>query len=415
MKPSVFILLLLLSLPALSCEETLRQRPSEYFTMGDPVERGSRYSNLWTDNTGKVFMSWLLRVEDNLYALQYADFDSLNWGETSTVRIGEDFFVNWADFPSVVSLDGEPVAFHWLRQVEGGPHAYHIDIAFRDESGRWSNIVTPHLDGTPTEHGFVSMAPLSGESVVAVWLDGRQTEGRSEEGYDDPDHAMTIRSAEVHADGRVERQRVIDSMVCDCCPTGMVREGEELLLVYRGRTDGEVRDILIARYDISSGEWSEPVSVYDDGWEIAGCPVNGPRIDSRGDLVAVAWFTAAGEEPQVRLALSRDGGESFESPVQINRGTPLGRVDVKIGPDGRIYVSWLERMDENFASLELQQVDPLEGLQKQYRIATADMGRGSGTPRMTPARDGLILTWTQTEPLRRTRNAWVPWERFEND
>ena len=50
--------------------------------------------------------------------------------------------------------------------------------------------------------------------------------------------------------------------------------------VYRDRTEAEIRDIAIVR--LVDGIWSDPALVSADGWEIAGCPVNGPAIDSAG-------------------------------------------------------------------------------------------------------------------------------------
>ena len=33
-------------------------------------------------------------------------------------------------------------------------------------------------------------------------------------------------------------------------------------------------------------------AVYNDGWKIAACPVNGPAVAANGKRVALAWFTA---------------------------------------------------------------------------------------------------------------------------
>ena len=89
------------------------------------------------------------------------------------------FFANWADVPSVVRLPDGAMVAHWL-QVSG-PGKYSCDVMLRhspDDGRTWSAPLTPHHDGTETEHGFVvSIVPwpgsVFGSSFGVVWLDGR--------------------------------------------------------------------------------------------------------------------------------------------------------------------------------------------------------------------------------------------------
>ena len=74
---------------------------------------------------------------------------------------------------------------------------------------------------------------------------------------------------------------------------------------YRDRSEAEIRDIAVRR--LVGGEWSEPVHVGEDNWEIRGCPVNGPALAARGEDVAIAWFTGAGGTAKVSVAFSADG------------------------------------------------------------------------------------------------------------
>ena len=45
------------------------------------------------------------------------------------------------------------------------------------------------------------------------------------------------------------------------------------VVVYRDRSEQEIRDISIVR--LHDGKWSQPSSVFEDNWKINGCPVNG--------------------------------------------------------------------------------------------------------------------------------------------
>ncbi len=402
-------LLLICMIPfvILSCQGDLQQ-PVYLYTFNNPAETGSRFPYLFTDNTGKLYMSWLTYIEEEIYAFEYATYDGTFWDVPPAVMVGTNFFVNWADFPSLVGLDGNAVAAHWLRKIEGGPYAYNVQIQFRDSvTGRWDTPITPHLDGTPTEHGFVSMQPLSESRVLAIWLDGRNTEGRGHGEYDDPEKAMMLRSAEISSDGEITRKRVIDAMVCDCCQTDLVPVEDGFIAVYRGRSEGEIRDILISRYSSETGEWSEPRTVHNDGWEIRACPVNGPRVVADGNHVAVVWFTEADEERKVLLARSADGGETFQEPITIASGEhTLGRADIVLGDEGIIYVTWLERRAEA-GHVMMMRVNPDGSLNEPVLKGITSSSRSSGFPRIAKVDNEIIIAWTQTEPLVRVRTARV--------
>lgn len=397
----------------LSCGED-RQQPVHMYSLNNPAETGSRYANLYQDDTGSIYMSWLEYIEEDIYALRYAVYDNEQWGPAQSIRVATDFFVNWADFPSVTGLSGEPVAAHWLKKIEGGPYAYNVEIAFPDaDTGRWTNVITPHQDGTATEHGFVSMEPLSEDTVLAIWLDGRNTEGREHHQYEDISQAMTLRSAEISSSGEISREREIDNVVCDCCQTDLIAVDGGYLAVYRGRTEDEIRDIRITRYDLETGEWSEPAKVHEDGWKIMACPVNGPRILANGDHVAVTWYTGADDEPRVLLARSTDGGNTFEDPITVadaELGT-VGRPDLILTEEGTIYVSWLQQRG-GLGNVMISRILPNGSLGQETVVGLTASTRSSGFPRMKKTDDSIIISWTQTEPLVRVRTARVGLEMF---
>lgn len=361
------------------------------------------------DNTGMITMSWTLRIDEEMYALQYANYDNGRWSAPTTIHVGTDFFVNWADFPSAVSKDGELVAAHRLRKIEGGTYAYNVNLFFPGEGARsWTVPITPHDDGTATEHGFVSMEPLSEDKVLAMWLDGRHTEHRGHDEYGDPSQSMTLRSAEVSADGAVNRPVEIDGMVCDCCQTDMIRTEDGAIAVYRGRTEDEIRDIYVSRYDLESGSWSEPATIYDDGWQISGCPVNGPRIETNGEIVVVSWFTQADGESSVKVSISEDGGVTFQEPTVITNERVIGRTDVIVRDNGDVYVSWME--DRNgVGDIMLQRLGE-ESAAMPLRMGITSSNRRSGMPRMVETEDSILFAWTQTDPHMRIRTALFPFD-----
>jgi hypothetical protein len=408
--PRVFCLLAATLFLFISCSEEL-QRPVFEYTFTNPAAVGSRYPNLYTDSTGVVYMSWTIGIEEDIYALQYSRLIEGRWTEPETVAVNTEFFVNWADFPSVVGQNNEATAAHWLRKIEGGLYAYNVQVSLRGENGdRWSQTVTPHDDGAPVEHGFVSMEPLENGNTLVIWLDGRETEERADDEYSDISMAMTLRSAEITPEGDVVRSRLVDPTVCDCCPTDLVRSGEDVYAVYRNRTGEEIRDIYQAKYNTAAGEWDTPSAVAEDGWQISACPVNGPRIEADGDRLAVAWFTGVEDTSRVKLAISTNGGDSFNAPEIIAEGNNLGRADVLLKDDGTVYVSWLGNR-EGLGEVMLQKINPDGTRELPFRVGVTDISRSSGFPRMADAGEFILVAWTQTDPNLNVRTARVPFSQ----
>src|SRR5215207_2642270 len=87
-----------------------------------PAGSDSREPELTASAGGRVIMSWIERVGEKRYALRFASRDAAGWSEPRTVAEGENWFVNWADFPSVIELSDGSLAAHWL--VKSGPGTY---------------------------------------------------------------------------------------------------------------------------------------------------------------------------------------------------------------------------------------------------------------------------------------------------
>lgn len=349
-----------------------------------PVGPESGQPRLQTGPAGAVWLSWVDPLGEGRHALRYATFEDTTWSDPETVATGTDWFVNWADLPSVQPLPDGRVAAHYLESNGPSALAYAVRVVQGAGDG-WHPAVTPHDDGTPTEHGFVSLLPWN-DGVLSVWLDGRKMSG------DGHGHGeMTLRAGVVDSTGAVERRAVLDDRTCECCATDAVRADGEALVAYRDRSADEVRDIALVRYD--GTQWSDPTRLHADGWQIEGCPVNGPALAAQGGRVAVAWFTAAGGVPRVKAALSEDGGRHFADPVVVTKGATEGRVDVALLDDGTAAVSWLEPHDDR-GRVRARAVSADRATASPTTIATVpSTARRVGVPKIVRGRDRLYATW----------------------
>ncbi len=341
-----------------------------------PAGAGSAQASLAVGPDGRVYLSWIEPAGEQRHALKFSVLGDSSWSAPHTIAEGSNWFVNWADFPALAILPGGSMAAHWLERSGPDTYAYDVRIVRSSDAGAtWSAPVTPHRDSTQTEHGFVSMFPAPDGSLGAVWLDGREmTEGEEGHGHGN----MTLRYATIGGTGGASAEVMLDGMVCECCQTSAAISARGPVVVYRDRLEGELRDISVVR--LVDGAWTTPQSVARDGWKIDGCPVNGPAIAAMDRAVAVAWFTAAGDTPRVKLAFSADDG------------SPSGRVDVVLLDDGSAVVSWLERV-AGAAELRARRITPGGELAPAMTVAPSGTARSSGFPRMVRSGNDLLFSW----------------------
>jgi hypothetical protein len=358
----------------------------------DPVSSaGSAEPHLASTPGGGVVLSWLEPFENGV-ALRAAMLDGNRWSAPLAVASGDNWFVNWADFPSVVPITDTLWAAHWLVRTPGGIYSYNIAIAVSNDGGNtWSEPVTPHDDGTATEHGFVSLY-RSNDSIGAIWLDGRNMAG--DEHGTEHGGGMTLRSALIDHGATIVGTQLVDELVCDCCQTDVATGRNGPIAVYRNRSDGEIRDIHVVR--AVNGVWQSNKAVADDGWKISACPVNGPAIAGDGNSIAVAWYSAANNDSQVKVAWSSDDAVSFGETTAIDVASPVGRVDIELLKDGSAVVSWLRSAGGGSAEVCLRKISTNGDLGPVHVVASTGIDRMSGFPQMIRGGDDLIIAWTDT-------------------
>ncbi len=345
----------------------------------------------------KLYMTWV-EQKDSLAILNYSIYYNQKWTPTETVVSGTDWFINWADFPTVAINDGTIMAT-FLQKSAQGTYDYDVKYTLRDAAtGKWSIPKTLHNDGIAAEHGFVSLLPYQ-DGFFATWLDGRNTK-TSANIHDPHEHsgagAMTLRSAVIGKDGTVSLRTELDNRICDCCNTAVAQSDQGIVIVYRDRSDGEIET-----RDIYRTIWKEDATiagtpVFNDNWKINGCPVNGPAIDADGNKVVTAWFTAANDTPQVLVAFSSDGGLNFGNTIRVDTSDAIGRVDVVLTEDGSAMVLWMEPKGEDVV-LQLKKIYKDGSSDAAQTITQLSGERMSGFPQIERIGNNLFISYTDVQ------------------
>jgi hypothetical protein len=347
--------------------------------LASPAAPGSLVPRLTVAPDGTVWMSWVTTQDDGMHLLQASALRDRAWSKPLEIARGREWFVNWADFPSLMVADEQFMAAHWLAKRPGGTYAYDVIMSVSADNGQtWTAPFSPHDDGTATEHGFVSLFPAE-PGFGAVWLDGRNmaassdTPASADSGHGHGPGGMTLRSALLDRDGTLREGTELDGLTCDCCQTGAAVTTAGPLVVYRDRDGEEVRDIYYSAY--REGRWTQEMQVAD---------------------------------PAVRAAFYSDATGNFGPPVEVDRDRPLGRVDSVLLTDGSAVISWVAALDEQRAVIRYRRIWPDGRRGALNTLAEIPASRASGFPQMAPGGDGLVFAWTAPGESSRVLTATAP-------
>ena len=340
---------------------------------------------------GGMVMSWT-EPDGEGFAVKTATLQDGNWSTPVTATTSKNLFVNWADFPTIAAFTDGTLAVSWLQQSAQISYSYDINIVLSSDSGQtWGSPIQPHDDQSMQQHGFLTLLPTAQDKMLAVWLDAR--EYNSQDFGGSFNNAVQLRSTIIGKDGTLGSDTPLDLRACSCCQTSASITGDgTVLIAYRDRTADEIRDIsIVRRYN---GVWSDPVNIHADGWEISGCPVNGPAIDAHTTNAVVAWFTGADDLPTVKVAFSEDSGATFGTAFQVDTGEGVGRLSTLMLATGEALISWVDWTGDGEA-LILCRATKSEGCIARQTITRHAVSGSFNFPKLERSGDTIYLAWTQ--------------------
>ena len=355
-----------------------------------PVSDSCAEPYLFTDKNGAVYLSWIEKKGKNS-SLKFSTLLKDQWSKPVTISSGNNWFVNWADYPVVVTDGKNNLLAHFLEKSDTAKFTYDIKMITSNDDGKfWSHPKLLHDDGKKAEHGFVSIMPYK-EHFFVSWLDGRKTAVESDDAHHEGHHGeMTLRAAMLDKSGNKTNEWELDGKVCDCCQTSVAITDNGPVVVYRDRSDDEIRDMSIVRY--VNGQWTAPKTVFPDLWKIKACPVNGPRADAMGNNLAIAMFSMKDKKGQVKVVFSEDGGNSFKEPVRIDEGNAIGRIAIVMLDNKTAMVSWMEG-----PQIKAVRVHADGTKEPSILISSSSESRSGGFPQMTKSGDNLYFAWTDNK------------------
>lgn len=122
--------------------------------------------------------------------------------------------------------------------------------------------------------------------------------------------------------------------------------------------------------------------------------MNGPALAVRGQHTWATWYTEGKDgTPRVLAAVATEKKRAdFDLPIEIARGTCLGRSTVVTLDDGSAVIIWLD-VDEvaETGTIRARRVTPDRRLGPAITLGKVPPSRASGFPRAAPGGSGRVI------------------------
>jgi len=267
------------------------------------------------DDEGRVYLAWFEEEKDvNSLYLAVSNNNGKTFSQEVRVNGTDDAPASVNDAPALSLGSKGEVYLLWSAKGSGNDFASDLRFARSDDSGKsFSPSVVVNDNANPASAGFASIAIGADGAIYISWLDGRERQTRGTGTY----------VAYSKDSGRSFGKNVaVDFDSCPCCRTSIaIGKDNSLYVVWRKVYPGNIREMVISKStDEAKSEFTGPVIVGKDNWEISGCPHRGSSVIA-GDNgeVLVSWYAEVDGEPGVFLAASKDEKTFLKERIESKR------------------------------------------------------------------------------------------------
>lgn len=355
----------------------------------NPAGPGSSQVNLSVTQDGSPLLSWIEPAKDDSFALRYSVFKGTQWSAPRTIAAHRKFFHHPAEMPNMTALKDGTLMAEWIEQPKEDSEAEFLYVSASPDGVKWSTPAMASHDKSEAQHGLASIVATGDHEASIFWLQALKGE----------DGPVSLMRSVMGSNGIETKEEDLDSDVCSCCPTSVVKTARGILVAYRDHTKDNIRDISVIR--LENGHWTASKNVYPDKWQIDACPVNAASAAAKGDKVAIAWYTAAGDKPRVEFASSGDDGATFSKAATVSTGEAYGYASTAVDDAGGAYVSWLERGNGS-ARLLVRHVSAAGVPGPAIQVATGTR-KDLGYPHILHAGSDLWIAWNSSSKVETAR------------
>jgi hypothetical protein len=275
---------------------------------GFETDSTKTYSMPYLSNTpnGETLLSWTEKDATGLssFCIAFSKDNGQTFSEKKTIFTGAGIGNSRMMRAKVLAKkDGNLVAVFTNRADnqggKGGRAANLVYCVSTDKGNNWTAPVS--VDTDPKQgimRGFFDAILMPNDEIAITYLKDVANSTKHEE--------RDLRLV-VSKNGVMQPEKLIDAVVCDCCPVNMViEENGALSIIYRDNND-DIRDIAKMTSTDNAYSFSKSEIVYNDGWKIQGCPHSGAISTASGYK---SWYSGENKESGIRL-VAKNGKKLF--------------------------------------------------------------------------------------------------------
>jgi BNR repeat-like domain len=257
-------------------------------------------------SAGEIMLSWTEKdaKEMTSFCLSFSKDGGKTFSEKKTVFIGPGIGNNRMFRARVLSKkDGSFVAVFANRgelassATQGGHGSGRasslVYCISKDKGNTWTIPVS--VDADPKQgimRGFFDAIVMANDEIAVAYLKDVANSTKHEE----RDLRMVITK-----NGVFQPEKVVDAVVCDCCPVNLLlSDNGDLSVIYRDNND-DIRDMAKITSKDNAVTFGKSQIVHNDDWKIQGCPHSGAVSSTAGKNTLYAWYSGAEKESGIRL------------------------------------------------------------------------------------------------------------------
>ena len=263
--------------------------------------------------SGEVMLSWTEKDDQGLvfFCVAFSKDQGKTFSDKKVIFSGNGIGNSRMMRAKVLSKKNGTLVAIFTNRGESAPNASGRggrsgNIVFcesKDGGNTWTKPA--NVDSDPKQgivRGFFDAIVMSNDEIAVAYLKDVANSTKHEE--------RDLRLV-TSKNGIFQPERLIDPVVCDCCPINFLIDSEGNLNVFYRDNNDNIRDIARMTSKDNGQTFSKPEIVFNDKWEINGCPHSGAvsTINGKGGLVS--WFSGTDNEMGIRVATTKVKGFLF--------------------------------------------------------------------------------------------------------
>ncbi len=257
---------------------------------------------LLSNTNGKILLSWTEKDPQGItsFCLAFSTDNGSTFSNKKVIFSGNGVSNSRMMRAKVLAKkDGSLFAvFSNRADAAAGGRGRAADLVYcvsKDNGSNWTSPKSVDADPTTCMRGFFDAVLMANDEVAIAYLKDVANSTKHEE--------RNLRLVTTK-NGSFLPERIIDPVVCDCCPIGLLVDKIGALNVYYRDNNDDIRDMAMMTSTDNGLTFTSPKIVYDDQWKIQGCPHSGPIASTDGKNKLISWYSGSDKEPGLRLANS---------------------------------------------------------------------------------------------------------------